>query len=503
MKMRYLLGVVIVVVVYLVASTYPSVHVKLPDDIDPALAVEHRHDGTAYGGINIWGLYGMRAERATELLHYDGYRCDVPAALLTPSATASVVAVACSKEESAPLHRMLTVQLNVEHGMINRLVGATADSKLIPANQPVLTGVADLLRRAGWMEPESLVHAGVTFDSVDQLARMVVDNISVYGWYHSCKEALNPATCGPVNRDHVSTGFPPLHGPDAPTPTDSVWVIQREMERIGFRAVQRRGADNYAEDTLLVRLADGKMWVDFDAADMAGHRIVATLELDSAGGRPSSLTVDMNGSKKTVALGGTPVLANDRSMTYLLPEAGETAVRHANWVGMPNQNYPGSFNKLIGTLAGVDPAYVEPMVRAMIDHLGTDVTADEDLGLYPPLWRIETKARVLRGLQPDRWMPREQGNRLIAAAYPNDLIIRAAWAFATCEGSAAPVNIDHNCVLRFATADPDAAALVRGEVASEQQKVAALPADHPIRVRLDMLANAYHNESSDHAEPDQ
>ena len=503
MKLRYLFGAVLIVVVFLAASSHPPLHADLPDDADPAFAVERRNDGVAYAGINIWALYGMRAERFTELLHNAGYGCDVPSSLMTPAESIAIVDVLCKKEMPSPLHRVMAVHAKVEHGLINRLVGATADSTLVPGDQPVLEGLAGLLRRGGWLEPQSIAHAGVKFDSVDQLARMVVDSMSYDGWYLNCKEAMNPTRCGPLTRDHASDGFPPLPEPDAAIPTASVWVIQRDLERIGFTAVQRRGADNYPEDTLLVRLADRKLWMDFGGADMAGHRIMAALELYSVGGRPKSLTLDMDGAKTSVALNGTPVLANDRAMTYLLPEAGDSAIRHANWVNLPNQNYPGTFTKLIHTLPQVDPTFVEPMVRVMVDHMNTAIDANEDLGLYPPLWLIEKKAGILRGLQPDRWMPREQGNRLIAGAYPGDLIIRAAWAFATCEDIAGPALIDHNCVLRFATADPDAAAMVRKEIADEQLKVAALPAGHPIRMRLDTLADAYQTELNAHAEPDQ
>lgn len=50
-------------------------------------------------------------------------------------------------------------------------------------------------------------------------------------------------------------------------------------------------------------------------------------------------------------------------------------------------------------------------------------------------------ADVIRARHPDRWLPPETGNHLIAQAYADDPAIRAAWAFALRESIGTPASM--------------------------------------------------------------
>jgi hypothetical protein len=239
------------------------------------------------------------------------------------------------------------------------------------------------------------------------------------------------------------------------------------------------------------------MWLDFVSKDLGGRDLSASIELESKGGTPINLVTGLNGEIKSIHLAGSPRRANDESIVYLLPEAGTRDARYSVWLNLPNKDYPGTFDQLARNLPLIDAAFIAPMAKAILGNLATDTRPEESLGLYPVLRQIEQKAEVVRALDPYRWLPREHGNRLIAQAYPEDPVIRAAWALATCESIGKPARIDDNCLLRFTTADPDAAALMRSEIAKQQLLYGDLPEIHPIRIRLKHLSDAFPAEHDD------
>jgi hypothetical protein len=293
----------------------------------------------------------------------------------------------------------------------------------------------------------------------------------------------------------MKSGFPAL--PQGTLPTGTALELHRAMERIRFAPIQKRGADDKPEDSLLVRPANGRMWLDFASKGLGGHDLAASIELESKGGTPINLVIGLNGESKSIQLAGSPRRANDGSIVYLLPEAGTEDARYSVWLNLPNKDFPGMFDQLARNLPLVDAAFIAPMAKAIIGDSATDTRPEESLGLYPVLRQIEQKAEVVRALHPDRWLPREHGNRFIALAYPEDPVRRAAWAFATCESIRKPESIDGNCLLRFTTADPDAAALVRSEIAKQQLLYGDLPEIHPLRIRLKHLYEAFSTEHHD------
>ena len=491
MKKRYFIfgGSVLTFVIAALFHLTAQFNHKISMVTDPAFAFYSNGKNAGYADIDSWAHYGMRIERFVEVLHDAGFSCAIPPVLQTPSDVVTTVDMLCQKTEQLPFGRNLAIHAQIEHGIVNRLVGASADSVLIPAHQSYTAFLANLLRKAGWMEPEKLQAVGFRLNSLDTLSLMIADALSMNGWYARCQEINDQTLCPKLARERARQGFPQM--PVAQVQTSSVFVVRRLLERINFMPVKQRNADSYPADSLLVRLANGKMWLDFVSKDMVGHKLTLAIELESMGGTPTNMVLALDGISKTMPLAGLANRANDNAMIYLLPEAGASEIRYAVWLNLPNKNYPGTFDRIANTLPRIDPSYIEPMFKAIISDFTATASAEESLGLYPVLWQIEQRAAVFRRLQPDRWMLPDQSNHFIAQSYPNDLVTRTAWAFASCETSGNSVIIDHDCARRFVTADPDAAAMVRSEITKQQLLFGALPDSHPLRIRLNALSDAY------------
>jgi hypothetical protein len=467
---------------------------------DPAFEYYTKGHSNSYAAIDRWAHYGMRAERFADVLRKAGYACQQPTVLKDEAGMGAIRETLCHKTEQWPLSRTLSIRASIEHGIVARLVGAKASSKLTLDDQPLTKRLADLLRKVGWMEPDTLQVAGFQIDSIETLSRMVADTLSSTGWYARCTDGQLGAQCNQMTDDRMKSGFPALPQGQGTLPTGTSLELHRAMERIGFAPVQKRGADGKPEDSLLVRPANGRMWLDFVSKDLGGRDLSASIELESKGGTPINLVTGLNGKSESIHLAGRPRRANDDSLVYLLPEAGTHHARYSVWLNLPNKNFPGTFDQLARNLPLVDAAFIPLIVKAISGDAARDTSPEESLGLYPVLRQMEQKAEVFRALHPDRWLPREHGNRLITQAYPEDPVIRAAWAFATCEPLSKAASIDGNCLLRFTTADPDAAALVRSEIAKQQLLYGDLPEIHPLRTRLKHLNEAF--SAVHHDEPD-
>jgi hypothetical protein len=460
--------------------------------VDPAFEFYTKGRSNSYAAVDRWAHYGMRAERFVDVLQNAGYHCQQPTVSKDGVGTGSIRETLCRKTEQGLLSRTLSIQASIEHGTVARLVEAKASSTLTSDGQSLSKHLADLLRKFGWIEPETLRVAGFQVDSIDTLGRVVADTLSPTGWHVHCTDGQLVEQCKKMAGDRMKSGFPAL--PQGALPTGTALELHRAMERIHFVPVQKRGADGKPEDSLLLRLAKGRLWLDFVSKDLSGRDLTASIELESKGGTPINLVLGWNGDSKSIHLAGSPRLANDGSVVYLLPEAGTQDARYATWVNLPNKNFPGTFDQLAQKLPRVDAAFIAAMAEAIIGDSARNASPEENLGLYPVLRLIEQKAEVVRALQPDRWLPREHGNRLIAQAYPEDPATRAAWAFATCESIGKPATINGNCLLRFTTADPDAAALVRSEIAKQQLLYGDLPESHPLRIRLKYLNDSFATE---------
>lgn len=459
---------------------------------DPAFEFYTKGRSNSYAAINRWAHYGMRAEHFMNVLQNAGYHCQQPMVSKDEMETGSIHEILCLKIEQGLLSRTLSIQASIEHGGVDRLVGAKASSTLTSNGHSLNKQLADLLRKFGLIEPETLLVAGFQVDSIDTLGRMVADTLSPTGWHERCTENQVVELCKEMADDRMQSGFPEL--PQGALPTGTATELHRAMERIHFVPVLKRGADGKPEDSLLVRLTKGRLWLDFVSKDLGGRNLTASIELESKGGTPINLMMSLNSDIKSIHLAGRPRLANDGAIVYLLPESGPQDERYVTWLHLQNKNLPRTISQLALELQRVDAAFIAPMIDAIIGDSAINASPEESLGLYPVLQQIEQKAEVVRALHLDRLLPRENGNLLIAQAYPENPTIRSAWAFATCETIEKPVKIDGNCLLRFITADPDAAALVRSEIAKLLLLYADLPESHPLRIRLKNLNDAFATE---------
>lgn len=490
MKWRYVLGGGLVVAATIAGLFNVGVlrSQSLPvGAIDPAieyLTKGHRND---YAAIDRWAHYGMRRERFVALLQTAGYECRPPTAI-SLEGPAAIQQTRCEKTERWPFRRTLSIHASFKHGIVPRLIAVKASSSLASDGLP-FKPAADLLRKFGWMEPADLTITGFKIDSIETLSRMIADTLSPTGWYARCTDGELDLQCKQMAEERMTSGFPGL--PPASLPAMTALELQRAMERIRFLPVQQRNADGMPEDSLLTRIKDGRIWLNFVSRDLSGNDLAASIELASPGGTPINLLVALNGATQSIKLAGSPRRANDGSVVYLLPKAGPQDWRHALWLHLPNMAYPGTIDQFARNLPLLDVAFVTPMAKTIIDGSAAQPSPEESIQLYPKLQQIEQKAEAIRRSQLDRWLPPEQGNRLIAHTYPQNPIVRAAWAFATCEPAGKPGSTDDNCLSRFMIADPDAAALVRSEVAHQQWLYRDLPDSHPLRIRLVSLQQAF------------
>ncbi len=465
---------------------------------DPAVEYYTKNHSNGYAAIDRWAHYGMRTEHVIDVLANTGYDCQQLLALKNEGETGTIRDILCTKTESWPVSRNLTIQASIDYGVIGRLVAAKASSTLTSNDSFLIKHLADLLREMGWIEPATLQVTGLQIDSVEILTRMVADTLQPQGWHARCKHDLDEqefSACNVMANERVKSGFPRL--PEGSLPTGTALEIPRAMERVHFVPIRIRGADNKPEDSLLVRSTNGRIWMDFTSKDLVGRKVTASIELESKGGTPISLLVGLNGQSTTIPLAGKPRRANDGAFVYLVPEAGTQSERYSVWLHLPKKHSPASFEQLANNLPLIDKEFVEPMVKAVIDDPAINSRPEASLGLYPPLQQIEQKAEILHALNTEQWLPRQHGSRLIAEAYPEDPVVRAAWAFATCGASRNSSEVDGDCLLSFSITDPGAASFVRNEIARLQLLYRELPEDHPLRIRLRALDDAFSTERHD------
>ena len=452
---------------------------------DPAFRYYTKGHSPHYAAVDQWAYYGMQAELFVDVLRRAGYACNPPVA---KHGAATLREVTCHETRRWPVGRTLAIRASFEPGSVERLVSATASSTLPADAFSFSVGLASWLRRTGWIEPASLPVAGFYPDSVETLARMVTDALSD-GWLDRCTGGWNDTACQQWERDRKQSGFPALQ---ASMPGGAASEVAHSMARIRFTPVQLLPSGVAPQpDSLLVRTDAGRMWLDFVSRDLTGRKLAASVELESSGGTPVALVVSRDDETMSVRLAGERNLDRDGTPAYLAPLAAMDNPRQAVWLYMPEEKSDPALAWAVKTLPLVDQAFIEPVAMALIDHRDPRREVEETLGLYPRLRQIERKAMILHALHPEGWLPVERGNRLVARAYPDDPVKRAAWAFATCKLILVRAEIDSGCLLRFKIADPEAAALVRDEITALQQVYRNLPEKNPLRARLQFLGEEF------------
>ena len=476
------MGALLVAVLSLGVGNVPS------GIVDPAIEFYTKTHGADYAGIDRWAVYGMKAEPLVALLKKDGYVCVQPQAAVAGDKLNGIHEIICNKEVRWPLARTLSIRASIDYDKRGRLVAADARSAMAGGDQSVSRRIADFLRERRWIEPEKLQVKGFEVDSIDTLTRLAVDALAVGNLRRDCEEDRSAPACAEYARTRHASGFPPL--PQTAIAVGDALTIHSAMERVRLLPLSPRGADNKPDDSLIVRVADEHMWLDFVGQDLSGHKLEVSVALASEGGAPVQLVAQLGAQSKTVALAGRHRLTNNGATRYLVPEAGDRNRTTGIWLDMPNESLPLTFKRLADVLPGIDAAFLPSTVKAVVASLVVARRPDEQLKLYPALRTIDHRANILRLAHAERWLPKDQGNRFIKQAFQDDPSTRAAWALAMCESAANPPVLDANCWQQFTAADPEVTALLRGEVTALQTLYAELEPRHPLRLRLKRLSDA-------------
>jgi hypothetical protein len=445
-----------------------------------------RGRSTAYGGIDHWAYYGMKAEALAARLQREGYACTLPQPAKGQPKLSGVHDAVCTRQLLWPLARTLTIRAQIDYDQRARLVSASAAS-LGADGQPLRQRVTSMLRDHGWMEPASLTVRGIGIDSADMLARYAVDALTPQGWYAQCFDDSSAGICAHMASERRKNGLPPLQ--KGPVATGAASDIAPALERVRLLPVVVRGADHLPADSLLVRMEQDLLWLDFIGRDLAGGAFTVAVGLDSKGGTPVTLLAKVGAETRTVALGGTPNVSGNGGQTHLVPLALPGPGQPAVWIYLHERPSDDELGRLAQTLPQVDERFVPRVLQNLIGTMTASTASEDILGLYSPLNMVERRADALRKMRVAEWLDRAQATRMIETTYPDDKITRAAWAMASCDpGPQASAPAD--CWQGFTSADPDAAAMLRSEVSAMQVLYAGLDPAHPLRLHIQKMGQA-------------
>ncbi len=477
--------VAVILFVLLTAVVMKTAHVE-SGITDPAIEFYTKTHSTGYGGVDQWAYYGMKEEIFAARLNKEGYDCRSSRDDGADDKPDGIHKLLCHKDVIWPLSRTLLIKARVDGDVRGRLAGANASSSLAADAFLASKILAGVLRKAGWIEPDYLQIRGFEIDSVDTLTRFAVDALATAEWNSKCKQFPTAITCVELAQQRRESGFPAL--PQGAVAVGDAMAIQADMERIRLMPLVPRYADSKPADSLIVRVANEQMWLDFISKDMAGRELMVSIALDSEGGAPARLVAKLGGESREVPLAGTHRLTNNGEVKYLVPEAGLQNPRFSIWLDLPSKDYPVTFQRLAAALPNADPVFVPRIVRAVIANISATNQPEEALGLYSVLRTIERRADMLRLAHAESWLPAEQSMQLVKQAYRDDPVTRGAWALAMCESAMKPPVIDEVCWLRFTELDTIATDLMRSEVVKLQVLYAVLGPTHPLRLRLERLS---------------
>ena len=332
------------------------------------------------------------------------------------------------------------------------------------------------------------LNAGIT--TADGLSRLVVNALVINNGREQCEPNDMQSNCSVTARLRRATGFlPPVESPVIVGNARSLFLA---LESIQLLPVTPRGNDSKPEDSLLVRVSNHKMWLDFAGKSRAGNELKVSIELDVAGGTPVKLIANIGNDTKEVTLRGTAEVANDRKLKYIVPEADVSNPKFANWVYLPNEGRPKTFTMLAITIQHADPEFIPQIAQVVFTSLGT-ASPEESIGLYPALRIIDRNADGLRAINAHQWLSQEQTVAMVNAAYADAPAARAAWILSMCESTSVQPSIDDNCWYRMTSEDTAVNALLRREINQLQSLYETLEQGHPLRLRLNRLDAALTN----------
>jgi hypothetical protein len=250
--------------------------------------------------------------------------------------------------------------------------------------------------RAAWSRrPWRCAASGI--DNIELLSRVVVDALVRGGWAGLCDRAGSANACAEIARERRASGYPPV--PPVVQVGEAVQVV-RALERLRLDPAALRGPDEMPSDALLVRLQGTEQWLDFEGADLAGHRFTASVLLEMEGGTPAKLVLQLDDHAQEIALKGTARTANAGDVMFLLPQIGTGPRRIATWLRAPNVHDETALALVRARLPEADPAFQPPLLRRFLDKLATQERPEVALGLYPALLLVEQRGEALREAGP-------------------------------------------------------------------------------------------------------
>lgn len=438
--------------------------------LDPA--AEHYTTGhtATYGGIDRWAFRGQPELAFVGRLSKAGYSC----------ARVKAAETECTRAQPWPIERILKVNATLDDSLEPRVIALRAESRLAHEN-PWSRAAAAALRRAGGLEPQALAVRGFEIDSIELLSRVVVDALVHGGWAGLCDRAGSANACAQIARERRASGYSPV--PPVVQVGEAVQVV-RALERLRLDPVALRGPDEMPSDALLVRLQGTEQWLDFEGADLAGHRFTASVLLEMEGGTPAKLVLQLDDHTQEIALKGTARTANAGDVMFLLPQIGTGPRRIATWLRAPNVHDETTLALVRARLPEADPAFQPLLLRRFLDKLATQERPEVALGLYPALLLVEQRAEALREAGAPRWLPRDESGQLVLQGFADDPVTRAAWVRAVCEPDFDTIGADAACWHRALVSDPPVAQMLRNELEPLQAQFSAMEGNHPLRMRL-------------------
>lgn len=499
-----LVAVVIFVIIWAVGITKFGVDMGAPTD--KAREFHTKNNPEWFGAIDKWAFFGMTSKRLVERLSAQGYACTLPPAPVDGGRPTGTGNIHCEQTLGLPVRRTLAIDATIDLALNDRLVSATAKSTIARDASSFQVWLVDVSRQMGFIEPVSMPINGFQIDSVDLLARVIVDTLRITGWRAKCVTDVVADGCVDMARERRSGGFPSI-GQGA-VAVGFASELHTAMEHVRFTPVQGHAP---ADEGPIVRVTGGTMWLDCVGGDLTGRRPTVAIALDTEGGVPTKMVATLGSETITVALAGRPRATNDGRSIFLVPlitlvpqfpqtsqgppfttvlkrsSTSDTMASSSAWLNLPSNNHPFIMKELQRILPRANPAFAPRIFKAIIANISSTVPPEQELGLYPALRIIDERAEVLRALRIDVWLEQKLCDDLFANLDKSDPIAHAAWTFAICESAGSPPAIDAACWRALMPTDSAAANLLRKQVAELSQVYASLDESHPVRLRLKRL----------------
>lgn len=469
---------------------------------DPAVTLATQDHSEAWGGIDRWAFPGLEYWRLLKRLNQAGFTCSIPQDPARGGQPQSGQhTVLCNLEKSWPLQRLQTLELRINYDLPAAAGGQLQAARAASTVKPAVwrEKLAVLLRALHLLEPATLAITGLEAPSTDDLARIVADALMNTSWETLCSGNTR-MSCNSILEQRRQEGFPAL--PAGAWPVGNIADMKSRLAHAGF-ASSGRSADS--DHFLPVRVEAGRMWLDMERVDLAGHRESLTIAIEPVGARPVQIQVQGRSGLRNFPLKGKTTTYNGEHEQWLFPlmagafvsaadELEQSGGRKGVWLYPQEMDESGdNLQRFSSNLAFVDADFQPQLLQAYIDFLRQDNSPEALLKLQPPLQTADRMAAALQRSTVGALLPPTAADELIATQYHSDdgIIVRAAWALYRCERSTDLPDIDSACWSHFTRSDNAASQLLQQDLQKQLQIYASLDAENPVQRRLQRLAAAY------------